>query len=434
MTRMGDQAWEFAVPVTVALLFPTQLSLVATIFLATKLGVFLLQPLVAGLIDRWSRWRTAVAGIMAQVLSVLLISVCLVMLTTQPEFAQHEVFGGSMNLSELSILLLTGVTAGSVTAALGSGLMDIAVGQDWLPMVIHSQDLSRVNAQMKRIDLFAEVIAPVVAGALLSLESQTVPVFGLVVLAVWNLFSFVPELTLLRSVFRSSPALSKQSVFVSEDRIRFFLSRLVRGWREFFRQPIALAMIAYACLWLSVLSPHGALLTSFLKGSWQISETVLGAFRGAGALFGLSATFLFPRVRAKFGLINASRIFIFFQSITLIAALIFFFLGSVNGSLFLAMILLSRVGLYGFSLGEGEIRQLNIAPGLRGRVNGAATALNSLATLLIFAVGSLLPSQQLFSVLVLISVISVVIGAVLFHLWARRLDPGIASTPPQQRI
>lgn len=423
LTRMGDQAWDFAVPVTVAVLFPNQLSLVAAIFFATKAGLFLLQPRVAAFIDHWSRWHTAVAGVVVQLLSVLLVAACLVLLVEQPEMAH----GGS-NLSGLSVGLLVAIACGSIASSLGSGVLDIAVGQDWLPLVIEKQQLSTVNSQMKRLDLLTEVVAPVISGVLLSLHFESLPLAGLILVALWNALSFVPELILLRSVFSSSSELKTLNITVAEERTGSFLDGLLFGWRDFFSHSVALSMVAYSCLWLSVLSPHGVLLTSFLKGSWQISETILGVFRGAGAVFGLSATFLFPRIRRRFGLTKASALFIQFQAVSVILALVFFVTESLNGLAFLVMILFSRIGLYGFSLGEAEIRQLNIAAGLRGKINGVASALNSLATLLLFALGTLLPSQEEFFVLVIVSVCSVFAGAVFFHVWRQRAAQGMAAT------
>ena len=429
LTRMGDQAWDFAVPVSIAFLFPNQLSLVAALFLVTKAGLFLLQPRVAALIDHWSRWRTAVVGIAAQLLSVICVALFLLLLVRQPELMSE----GS-ELSGLSFALLVAISVGSITASLGSGLMDIAVGQDWLPLVIEKRHLSVVNSQMKRVDLLTEVVAPVLAGVVLSMQFDSVPLAGLMCVALWNVLSFVPELILLRSVFLSSRELKAMNVVVAEERTESFLSGLTSGWRQFFSHPIAFSMVAYSCLWLSVLSPHGVLLTSFLKGSWHLSEPVLGIFRGAGAIFGLSATFLFPRIRSRLGVAKTSSLFIQFQAVTVLMALVCFFTEFLSGFAFLLMILFSRIGLYGFSIGEGEIRQQNIALGSKGKVNGVASSLNSLATLFLFAIGAALPSQEQFYVLVIVSGGSVLVGAVLFHVWMKRTAPGSATIQQELKI
>lgn len=425
LTRLGDQAWEFAVPVSIAILFPDALSLVAALFLFNKLGVFLLQPVVAQAMDRWSRLSTSLLGISMQACGVFVASVCLYALALRPDIGSFI-----LNSQTNQWLPLVGVSIGSVTASLGAGLMDIAVGQDWLPHIAPENRLTHLNAQLKRIDLATEILAPALAGLLFALTASMFPLTGFLIVALWNLVSFVPEFFLLRSVFRSSPRLAKSSVTVPKERTRFFLSGLMDGWRTLFQHPSALSVVAYSCLWVSVLSPHGVLLTTFLKGSWQASEAKLGLFRGAGAIFGLAATFLFPSLNRKFGLVQTTRFFIIFEASVLLLSLPFFFLKTGDGYLFLFFILLSRVGLYGFSIGETEIRQRTIAAGQRGLVNGTAASLNSVATLLIFLIAALIPSQEQFYRLVIVSVAFVSIGSVCFQVWSRRTNLDRAPSQP----
>jgi hypothetical protein len=84
---------------------------------------------------------------------------------------------------------------------------------------------------------------------------------------------------------------------------------------------------------------------------------------------------------------------------------------------FLLLILLSRIGLYGFSLAEGQMRQIHIPEGRRGTVNGTATALNNLATLLLLGLGTLFSSPDTFFVLVLVSCAAVLFAAIAVATW-----------------
>ena len=86
--------------------------------------------------------------------------------------------------------------------------------------------------------------------------------------------------------------------------------------------------------------------------------------------------------------------------------------------IFIAFILLSRIGLYGFSLGETEIRQLSIADGSRGRINGFAQALTSLATIGVYAGGTYFADRGRFEVLIFLSIGFVVFAAALFTAWS----------------
>ena len=221
-------------------------------------------------------------------------------------------------------------------------------------------------------------------------------------------------------MLKDNPSLAEEKILVPEVYRQNFLNQLLTGWRAFAREPAALAMLAYSFLWLSALSPHGVLLTSFLKDGWQLPEWEIGIFRGLGAVFGLAATFLFPILVRKTGLIGGSRNCLWFQAATLLLAMGFFFLGERVGQLgFLLLILFSRIGLYGFGLGEMEIRQRSILPGSRGRVNGFAHALNNVGTLSLFVVGILVGSASAFGLLVAFSCAAVLVAAALFQRWIK---------------
>lgn len=97
-----------------------------------------------------------------------------------------------------------------------------------------------------------------------------------------------------------------------------------------------------------------AYLNSIGYSSWE-----LGIFRGSGAIFGLIATFLFPPIVSKIGLVNASTIYIIEEAITMLISTFFFLLGpsTIMNFLFLFSILISRCGLYGFEVGEIQFVQ-----------------------------------------------------------------------------
>lgn len=403
LTRSGDQAWDFAVPLTLLKVFPDQIRIAAGYYLAVKLLHVLLMPRLASVIDRKSRIHVAYLGTILQLLGVVVGAVSLFNINT-----------GSDHLYFIFIILGLAGLAGSM----GSTLMNISVGNDLVPAAIHPSMITKFNSRMRQLDLFTEVSSPVLAGLLLIITHPSVPLFGFLLVALWNVVSFIPEMLILKSIFKSSPELLKEKTQTSATSKLSMLAKLKNGWTSFFRQPVAPAVGAYALLWLSVLSPHGVLLTGYLKDAWHLPEIVVGAFRGLGALFGLLSTILFPMIVAKFGLIKGSRSFILFQTAMVVFALIFFWIPTQIGQYgFLMFILFSRVGLYGFSLGEMQIRQLGIAPHERGEVNGFADALTGVATLALFAFGTLLPSTSQFSILVAGSVGFVILGAVIFSSW-----------------
>ena len=404
LTRSGDQAWDFAVPLVLLKIFPDQIRFAAGYFLIVKLLHVLLMPKVASIIDQKSRLIVAYVGSSIQCLGVLFGTACLFYLNQNAR-------------TDYLWAVFTTLALSGLVSSLGASLMNISVGNDLVPSVIPGEQITHFNSRLRQLDLFTEVLSPVFAGLLLVLNSARIPLLGLLLIAVWNLFSFFPEVLILRSIFEKNPKLLAKEFLSSALRIPFVL-KLKNGWTSFFKQPVAPAVLAYALLWLSVLSPHGVLLTGYLKDGMKMPEVTIGIFRGLGALFGLVSTILFPIAVARYGLIKGSRAFILFQVGMLIMALAFFLVPSGLGHYgFLVFILFSRIGLYGFSLGEMQIRQMGIAPRERGEVNGFADALTGLATLLLYGFGTLLPTTEDFKFLIVGSVVFVALGALIFSLW-----------------
>ena len=415
LTRSGDQAWEFAVPLTLLKIFPDQIRVAATYYLVVKLLNVLITPRLAKIVDQKSRIKVAYSGISLQLLGVLLGAGALCFLNTA-----YSIEANSGLMPVLGLFAILGV--GGLFSSLGSTLMDISIANDLVPSVIASDDLPVFNSRMSQLDLFTEVTSPFIAGVLLTLTHPAIALFGFILIALWNLVSFFPELMLLRSIFKMRPDLLKLETKVAETVQESMWQQLRNGWSSFFKQPVAIPVIAYALLWLSVLSPHGVLLTGYLKDEWNMPEIIIGTFRGLGAVFGLFATVLFPIVIKKFGLLKGSRLLISFQTLMLLIGLGFFMMGNTTGQYgFLVFILLSRIGLYGFSLGETQIRQVGIPAHQRGEVNGFAYALTGLATLALFIFGALIPSTSQFSILIFGSVGFVVLGAFLFLTWKPKI-------------
>lgn len=413
LTRSGDQAWDFAVPIVLLKLLPGQLQVAALYYLLARLAHVLALPRVSRMIDSHGRPAVVRLGIFIQTVGVLIGAITLTGIAT---LNAHE---PSWGRSEF-VLLFGIAVLGGLLSSLGSSFMDIAIANDLVPSSMNPDELGHFNSRLRQLDLLTEVTSPILAGLLLLATTESVPLLGFYLIAFWNLVSFAPELALLQSIFRDRPDLRGEKVSM-ETALRVTLwEKLSFGWHSFFRQPVAGAVFAYALLWLSVLSPHGVLLTAFLKDGWNLPEWEIGVFRGAGALFGLIATLISPPVMKKLGLVRAGGAFLTSQAIFVGLALACFFLpGAWAAYGFLGFILLSRIGLYGFSLGEMEIRQRGITAEVRGEVNGFATALTGVATLALYAAGAALPSTGNFWILAAGSVGFVFAALIVYLIWAR---------------
>lgn len=417
LTRSGDQAWSFAVPIILIQIFSGETRAAFIYFFAVLLGGAIFTPYVGKYIDSMPRPKIVKIGILAQAISLVFSLLIIFVISTLIDKSK-----GTINapiVLSLSLLILSGLAS-----QLGAAVMDISVANDIVPTVISEERIGPFNSRLRQLDLFTEVSSPVLAGLLLSLMPSGLHLLGFAIIGGWNICSFLPEFLLLKSVFRMHPKLTQEKI-TKKPQILSLFRKLTVGWPEFKKQSIAPAMICYSLLWLSALSPHGVMLTAFLKGGWKLPELIIGSFRALGAAFGLIATFLYPLLLKRRGLIPTGKIFISFQAIMVGTAWIAFHFDSFAIQMvFLICILFSRIGLYGFSLAEGQMRQLFIDEDVRGRVNGSAASLNNLATLTLLGLGTFLSDPNQFSFFVSFSFVAVLVSSIAFIFWSKSKNIG----------
>lgn len=412
LTRSGDQAWDFAIPLVLLQIFPGDFRLASIYFLLVRVAMVLFLPRISQIIDQVDRQKAAQFGIFLQLIGVIAGLASVIVISK----LSHNSFQSITFVTVFVIMILSGIAS-----QLGSTFMDISIANDLVPSSFKGDQLASFNSRLRQVDLFTEVVSPVIAGALLLINSKSLPLLGFSIIALWNIMSFLPEYEILKSIFKDRPDLKSKLLKIDESSKQSILTRLRRGWSAFFKEPIAPAILAYALLWFSVLSPHGVLLTAFLMDGWKLPEVIIGVFRGLGAVFGLLATVLFPIALKNMSVKKASLAFLSFQATVLIVGFCLFLRGDQFGQFgFLTLILFSRIGLYGFSLGEMQIRQTSIDPSARGEVNGFANALTSLATIGLFSAGVAMPSTDDFKYLVLSSVAFVVLALTVYWCWYRK--------------
>lgn len=403
LTRFGDQAWDFAVPLTLIYIFPGQIQLIAFVYLISKLTQIVVGPWFIKKIDTQKRLDIFKLGIGLQ--TIALIAMWAIIYFQNTHIHQFGELSSIDRFVSFLALALFGATSN-----IGSSLMDVSVGFDLAVDIIPEKELTIFNSRLKRLDLLTEVSAPLVAGLIISLFNRENSILGFSMVAVLNIATFLPEYLLLSSIQQLKEYKEK---IVSPEIKRNFLVEFVESLKKLKGKPYAIVIVSYALLWLSVLSPHGVLLSSFLKDGAKASEFTIGVFRGAGALFGLIPTYIFASLKNRFGLLSASRYLLSFQFVmVLLSTLSFFYLDGIF--LFLTFILFSRIGLYGFSIGETELRQLMIPKDKRGEVNGIANSITGMATVGLFLMGSLIGETANFGTMIIISCLAVFCAVIVF--------------------
>lgn len=384
-TKIGDHAWDLALPLIIIRLFPESLSYVAAYYLIKLIGKILLLPRLGAWMGQKERWHSAQFALWLQLVGIGIVGL------------------GFLGISIWRIPSLLWLAAVfDILAAAGSALMYAAVVSDWTPTLFASQELSSINSQIKRVDLMTECLAPIGAGLVMALT------MGFWIIWAFNLFSFIVEYGILKRLQeRASERLRKKSFATQGPHIN-----IISAIGQVKAQPAACFIGALACLWFTILTPHGAVLSGFLNKEWHFSEGNIGLIRGLGALAGIMPTFFFTRLEKHFGLIGASRLLISFQAICLlIIGYSFFYFPSPL--VFVVFLLLSRIGLYGFILGEVQLRQLTVSESARMEVAAAAAMINNCAALGVYVLSLVYSDFSEFGVLICGSTLAVTLGAVL---------------------
>ena len=212
-----------------------------------------------------------------------------------------------------------------------------------------------LNANMRRIDLMCKLLAPAVAGVILQFAG---PLTTTIVVASWNVVSFFAELGLVCLVYLWVPALAtkklrKASVVSTDDDAPLMegegvggegevetgeggdgeceelagkedsedvavkevkgrsalrsgllapLVSLREGWTIYWHQEVALAGMALATIYLTVLGFSGVTAAYFL--TQNLPNAAIGAAQGTGAIFGVAGTIAYPIIRRRIGTVR----------------------------------------------------------------------------------------------------------------------------------
>ena len=208
----------------------------------------------------------------------------------------------------------------------------IAIEKDWVIVVAqhaYSDDqdtrtekslLASMNATVRRFDLLTAILAPLLAGLIMSFlkisPSFNGTVMSAITFAVWNLISFFIEYNLLASVYHDIPELKKKNITIynnnnnQQEKIetnkRSFkqrtinsLNTILNGWNVYLTQGlILLPSLVLAILFLTVLS-FDSITIGYAK-SRKLTETFISILQGLGSLFGILGTIAFPLMHNRF--------------------------------------------------------------------------------------------------------------------------------------
>lgn len=177
LSSWGDRVWKFAVPLTLAQIYPMSLAPVAMFSSAPLLFNFFLGTMIGHLVDRIPRLPIVLASLIVQNAGVAL-SATMIMVVILLEPANITDTGMFPFTSWYSaVLFAIGAIFASI-AALGSQASSISVQRDWAVVIsqYHELKLEDMNASLRRIDLISDILSPLAFSALLMIFSPLVSI------------------------------------------------------------------------------------------------------------------------------------------------------------------------------------------------------------------------------------------------------------------
>ncbi|KEF58886.1 uncharacterized protein A1O9_03729 [Exophiala aquamarina CBS 119918] len=321
----------------------------------------------------------------------------------------------------------------------------VAIERDWVVVIAAEDDgmLQKLNAQMRRIDLFCKLLSPLGIALLHSWSAMN---------AVWatlavNAVSVFVEYWFIEKVFRTVPSLRKESSahaaindVVQEGPVsdncdesaqlrwippRRFLNSLGTPLISYTAQAGFLPSLALSILYLTVLSFSGQMVTFLLAlPAPEITPGAIGLMRTASTISELSATWIAPIIMSRIGPVRAGIWFLSWQAITLSPAVFLLWtglvgLGQASLPLFIITVILSRLGLWSFDLCAQLIIQESTLPSQRGSFSSVEAALQNFFELCAFAMTIVFPRPQQFCYPALVSLLAVSCSAALYAKFVR---------------
>ncbi|MES1907895.1 MAG: hypothetical protein MHM6MM_000928 [Cercozoa sp. M6MM] len=459
-----ERMWQFFVPLALLEAFPETLQHAALLETVVNGSLFLFGPSLGRWVDKVHR-KHAVRRL-APVAALGMTACCalvLVLLEVAKQTDKTGVLPWKNWRFALSFLLLLATCA---VGRLALRALTIALEKDWLPLMcqLNHWSVAHVNAQVRRLDVTCDLLAPVVSAALLSLlgvETTTA------VVAIMNILAAIPATLISSRVVSTLPEKMRGTVSL-EERIEMELDQLVdeahlldgdsdgaddtdhyvtqasaesgssvkpssvesakpssNSWRLFSQQSVLLQSLSFCLLFLTVLQPSG-IMAAYLMSEGMTAQEVAAA-RAVKAVLGISATAYTPWLIRKLNLRTTTLSALLLQALLAAGGTAVCFWTDTSPWLLVSLIALSRASLWTADLCHVEVMQRFVAPAVANQVNGTQMALASLLALLASALAVVLHKPEDFPYLALISTAAMSLSFLFSLAWFLRKFPHISQ-------
>ena len=381
-----SRMWDMAIILLIAELTNNSLKITALAGLMSSALSLIAMPRIGVWLDKVDRLQAAKMTLIYKFTSISLAYLLCAYLS-------HNSIGSKLHLSLFYILpvlySIAGVSFATITQQIET---------DWLVVLSNKDEdwLRDTNAFLSQIDLGCKAAAPAVTGVLFARFSQSS--VSLLLVGVNTLVTALMY-QLLNGLYNKFPALAKRNLeskntikesdpdsnhvtsddVISNENVVFIgrewdsrgiVGKFLHSFKNFATSGCAGLMVAYSCLYLTVLS-FGSLMTVYLR-STGMNQSLIGTFKGLAALTEFAGAASFPFFSRRFGDWKTGFFAIWYQfSFVLLAAASVFVAPMQRSSIIIATsVLFSRAGLWMFDLTTRQLAQLTIKEATRGAVNG----------------------------------------------------------------
>ncbi|KAI0334124.1 hypothetical protein GY45DRAFT_1270953 [Cubamyces sp. BRFM 1775] len=444
----GLRTAEFGVYLLLVSLFPDTLLPASIYGFATTAAGIVLSGWAGRLVDEHHNLRVVRASIVIiKFAACTMYAATLVLLYRLPP-ASDSTRPWTTSLASAMFAL---IVIGGCVHNLSGTTISVAVEREWVTSIAagSSAHLTTLNTYMRRIDLLCKLLAPLFVSLLTTAASYR---FAAIFLCGVEVACMLFELLWIEISYRRFPALREAQAakeatrrvhardeqssdsrasplhVLAWNRVMERLKSVLLDWREFAQYPIFLSSVAISCLYLTVLSFDGTML-SYLKAH-EYSDPFLAGMRGLNVVAGLAGTLAMPFLERKLGLVRAGNWSIWSEVLCLLPVLITLYVGAPadgsrgpawNAALLFGGMMLSRIGLWAFDL--CQLKELQLALAAHPRRNSLTAlqySLQNVADMLKYILTIILSRPSQFKYAALASFISVFAGASTYLVYVKR--------------
>ncbi|KAK5092914.1 hypothetical protein LTR70_005222 [Exophiala xenobiotica] len=425
ISTWNSRGFEFGAVLFLSTIYPGTLLPMSIYALCRALAAVILSPAVGKHIDSGDRLSVIRLSILGQRLAVAASCAAFLTLLTLkealPTTAAYVLF--------TALLLLACIEKMCII------MNTIAVERDWVVVITADDErlLQEMNAQMRRIDLFCKLVSPLAIALLDGLSSK----IAIITTLALNSTTVIAEYFLIAWVYRRTPALSKPAACRPSETLgngqdtstRALFSGMLKAvlkQAELYGNSHAfLPSLSLSLLFFTVLSFSGQMITYLFATDYpRLTSIHVGILRTIATVLEISSTFITPLLISRIGVVRTGIWSLSWQCLCLTPGVATFWFGPplspvFTTYLFIACVILSRIGLWSFDLTAQLLVQNSTDASQRGSFSAAESSLQNFFELCTFAMTIIWSEPEQFRYPATISLAALYTAAACYARFAR---------------